>query len=170
MIGAITTALFATPAPATFNVEYLVIAGGGGGGGGTAGGGGGGGYRTATGFSLNPSTAYTVTVGAGGAKGLLGTSNGSQGVNSVFSTITSDGGGGGSTNATIGGNGGSGGGGGAGANGVNNANGGAGVVILKYPDTYTISIGVGLTGTTGSPSGGFKVSTITAGTGTVSFA
>jgi hypothetical protein len=48
--------------------------------------------------------------------------------------------------------------------------GGSGVVILKYPDAYTITIGAGLTGTTASPSGGFKVSTITAGTGNVSWA
>jgi hypothetical protein len=43
-------------------------------------------------------------------------------------------------------------------------------VILKYPDTRTITIGAGLTGSTGSPSGGYKVTTITAGTGVVSFA
>jgi hypothetical protein len=41
---------------------------------------------------------------------------------------------------------------------------------LKYPDTYTITVGAGLTNTTGAPSGGFKVTTITAGTGNVSFA
>jgi hypothetical protein len=43
-------------------------------------------------------------------------------------------------------------------------------VILKYSADFTITIGAGLTGTTGSPSGGFKVSTITAGTGNVSWA
>ena len=48
-------------------------------------------------------------------------------------------------------------------------NGGSGTVILKYPDTRTITIGAGLTGTTGTPSGGFIVSTITAGTGNVSW-
>jgi hypothetical protein len=37
---------------------------------------------------------------------------------------------------------------------------------LKYPDVYTITIGAGLTGSTAS-SGGFKVTTITAGTGNV---
>jgi hypothetical protein len=42
-------------------------------------------------------------------------------------------------------------------------------VILKYPDTLTISIGAGLTGSTAAPSGGFKVSTFTAGTGNVSW-
>jgi hypothetical protein len=49
------------------------------------------------------------------------------------------------------------------------ANGGSGVVILKYPDGYTITLS-GLTGTTSAPVGGFKITTITAGTGTVSFA
>jgi hypothetical protein len=48
--------------------------------------------------------------------------------------------------------------------------GGSGVVILKYPDSATITIGAGLTGTTASPSGGFTVTTITAGTGNVSWA
>jgi hypothetical protein len=48
--------------------------------------------------------------------------------------------------------------------------GGSGIVILKYPDTFTITIGVGLTGSTAGPSGGFKVTTITAGTGNVSWA
>jgi hypothetical protein len=43
-------------------------------------------------------------------------------------------------------------------------------VILKYPDTRTITIGAGLTGSTAAPSGGFKVTTVTAGTGNVSWA
>jgi hypothetical protein len=47
--------------------------------------------------------------------------------------------------------------------------GGSGVVILKYADTRTITIGAGLTGSTAT-SGSFKVTTITAGTGSVSFA
>jgi hypothetical protein len=41
---------------------------------------------------------------------------------------------------------------------------------LKYPDTATITIGAGLTGTTAPPAGGFKVTTLTAGTGNVSWA
>jgi hypothetical protein len=40
---------------------------------------------------------------------------------------------------------------------------------LKYVDTKTITIGSGLTGSTSSPSGGYKVTTITAGTGNVSW-
>jgi hypothetical protein len=47
--------------------------------------------------------------------------------------------------------------------------GGSGVVILRYPDTRTITIGAGLTGTTSAASGGYKRTTITAGTGNVSF-
>jgi hypothetical protein len=50
------------------------------------------------------------------------------------------------------------------------AAGGSGIVYLKYPDSYTITIGAGLTGSTAGASGGFKVSTLTAGTGNVSFA
>ena len=94
-----------------FNVEYVVIAGGGSGGNqqsaSTSGGGGGGagGYRSsvagessgggasaesALGLFLN--TAYTVTIGAGGA-GPSSHSIGSAGTDSVFSSITSDGGG-----------------------------------------------------------------------------
>jgi hypothetical protein len=47
--------------------------------------------------------------------------------------------------------------------------GGSGVVIIKYPDTYTISNpGGGLTYSTAT-SGGFSVTTFTAGTGNVSW-
>lgn len=99
---------------AQYSVEYLVVAGGGGGGGTDAaisgGGGGAGGFRTGSGFTVAPSSSYTVTVGAGGAggNGTVGTS----GANSVFSTITSNGGGGGGSaiNARSGVSGGSGGG------------------------------------------------------------
>jgi hypothetical protein len=41
-------------------------------------------------------------------------------------------------------------------------------VIIKYPDTRTISVGAGLTSST-STSGGFSVTTFTAGTDTISF-
>jgi hypothetical protein len=46
--------------------------------------------------------------------------------------------------------------------------GGSGVVILRYPDTYTITIGAGLTGTTAT-SAPKKITTITLGTGNVSW-
>jgi hypothetical protein len=45
-----------------------------------------------------------------------------------------------------------------------------GIVFLKYPEGLTITIGAGLAGSTASPSGGFKVTTFTSGTGTVTFA
>lgn len=44
-----------------------------------------------------------------------------------------------------------------------------GLWILRYPDAFTITIGAGLTGTT-STVGSNKVTTITAGTGNVSWA
>ena len=47
--------------------------------------------------------------------------------------------------------------------------GGSGLCVLKYPDSRTISIGAGLTGSTASASGGTIVTTITAGTGKVSW-
>jgi hypothetical protein len=50
------------------------------------------------------------------------------------------------------------------------AAGGSGVVILRYPDSKTITIGAGLTGTESAASGGYKRATITAGTGNVSWA
>lgn len=118
--------------------DYLVVAGGGGGGGSYGGGGGAGGLRstvTATGgggslesaLSLTASTAYTVTIGAGGIgatgdNATTGVGQGSDGSNSVFSTITATGGGGGgqeqisSGNGRTGGSGGGGGGQGGGSN------------------------------------------------------
>ena len=113
-------------------VCYLVIAGGGGKSGLYAGGGGAGGYRNSypgycSGANTSPETpnniaaagivtssAYTVTVGAGGSGG--------QGSNSVWSTITSIGGGLGPGEVQFGCPGGSGGGG----NGAGSRTGGAG--------------------------------------------
>jgi hypothetical protein len=61
-----------------------------------------------------------------------------------------------------------GGGGGGAAGGRLGSSGGSGIVIVRYPSTYTITIGAGLTGTTATV-GGNKVTTFTAGTGQVSF-
>jgi hypothetical protein len=47
--------------------------------------------------------------------------------------------------------------------------GGSGVVIFRYPSALTITIGAGLTGSTATV-GANKVTTITAGTGNVSWA
>ena len=51
----------------------------------------------------------------------------------------------------------------------NSGAGGSGVVILRYVDIFTITIGAGLTGTTATD-GASKVTTITAGSGNVSWA
>jgi hypothetical protein len=76
------------------------------------------------------------------------------------------------TSASVAGGTNTGGGGGGGSNEpiyINGASGGSGIVIIKYPDTKTISNpGGGLTYST-TTSGGFKVTTFTAGTGTVQF-
>ena len=133
----------------------------------------------------------TGTTGNGGAGGL---SNGNTGAAGPIATLDSVqyGGGGGAPGAggPTGGAGGGGaggvspngvgqpgtnglGGGGGGGDVYGNragGNGGSGLVKLRYPDARTITIGAGLTGTTGSPSGGFKTTTITAGTGNVSWA
>jgi hypothetical protein len=62
---------------------------------------------------------------------------------------------------------------GGGAGGVGSGrtggSGGSGVVILRYPADFTITIGAGLTGST-STVGANKVTTITEGTGNVSWA
>ena len=100
----------------SYPVDFLVIAGGGAGAAsGNGGGGGAGGFRTST-QSINVGTAYTVTVGDGGAS-VTGNTIGNNGTNSSISgsgltTITSAGGGGGGRSASSGNSGGSGGGGG----------------------------------------------------------
>jgi hypothetical protein len=60
-------------------------------------------------------------------------------------------------------------GGGGGGGGTTSGSGGSGVVILSYPSAQTITLGAGLTGTTATV-GANKVTTLTAGTGNVSFA
>ena len=63
-----------------------------------------------------------------------------------------------------------GGGGGGGGYGAVGGAGGSGVVILKYPDTYTIAnSGGGLTFTTSTSVTDYKVTTFTAGTGSISW-
>ena len=121
----------------------LVVAGGASGG--SLGGGGAGGFRTATGLTIDSSSNYLVTVGAGAAASTVQLGN--YGNNSVFSSITATGGGrgegdsgtpqagvggsGGGGGANMSGSGGGGGGGGAGAvgsngGGANGYSGGAG--------------------------------------------
>jgi hypothetical protein len=55
-------------------------------------------------------------------------------------------------------------------NGANSGGaGGSGVVIIEYPDSYSLTIGGGLTSSTAT-AGGYSVTTFTAGTDTISFA
>ena len=109
-----------------------------------AGGGGGAGYSTRT---------------LGGAGGLGGGGNGAN-----YPSIGS------SNTAGVANTGGGGAGGGELTSTLDGTNGGSGVVILKYPDSATISNpGGGLTFTTSTAVSGFKITTFTAGTGNVQF-
>ena len=96
-----------------YTIEYLIVAGGGGGGRRHGGGGGAGGYQ-ANSAIVSSTTAYSVTVGAGGAGGATTGARGVNGSNSVFNSTTSIGGGAGagsdvSATANSGGSGGGGG-------------------------------------------------------------
>jgi len=135
--------------------------------------------------------------GAGGAGAnshyltpLLGNGGVGLAVSITGSSVTYAGGGGGGRYASeaggpgaggsgIGGNGGNGGaggngtantgsGGGGAANSQNGGSGGSGIVIVRYPNTYTISVGSGLTSST-TTDGSDKITTFTAGSDTVSF-
>jgi hypothetical protein len=166
--------------PASYTVDFLVVAGGGSGGSGavntSAGGGGAGGYRNSysteqsggggsseASLSFVPGTVYTVTIGAGGT-GTTGSTQGNNGSNSSISgtgitTITSIGGGGaGGDNAQAGNSGGSGGGGGrAGTGGAGTANqgfgGGGGAQAPNYPSGGGGGSGAVGTSSVGSVSG-----------------
>jgi hypothetical protein len=108
-------------------------------------------------------SSITYAGGGGGAGSNAGSAGAAGG---------SGGGGAGGTGGTTAGAGtaNTGGGGGGGANATNGrgGNGGSGIVILRYPSSRTISVGAGLTAST-STIGDNKVTTFTAGTGTISF-
>ena len=138
--------------------------------------------------------ANNVSGGGGGASQAGGNPDGGDGLSSSITgtAITRAGGGGGTNftgngpgNAGAGGDGGGGTGGrtsnirdavantgGGGGGGIPTGNsggtGGSGIVILRYPSSYTITVGAGLTSTT-STAGTDKVTIFTAGTGNVSF-
>lgn len=110
---------FLSPPIGQYSVDYLIVAGGGGGAAGYGGGGGGGGGVLAATTTVSPGTAYSITVGAGGA-GYPGyntggwiQNHGANGAPSVGLSATATGGGGGGGGGTVAGySGGSGGGGG----------------------------------------------------------
>jgi len=149
------------------NPAANIGAGGGGGGAGVAGTIGGEAAGGAGGNGLASTiTGSSVTRAGGGAGGAGNTATAATGG-------TGGGGNGGGTSAaptagTV--NTGSGGGGGGQPSGAGTGGAvGSGLVILRYSDTYTITIGAGLTGSTATD-GSDKVTTITAGSGNVSWA
>ena len=163
---------------------------------GVAGGSGGGSHNSASAGAAvtNPVQGFAGAVqggccgGGGGGAGGPGNANTNGGVglnSSITGTQTSYAGGGGgypSGGASFGG--GASGGNGTGSNatpntgagggsGINGGRGGSGVVILRYPDIYTITLqtGVGFISSTATLSAtSEKVTTITAGSGTITFA
>jgi len=143
------------------------------------------------GLVVSPAAPYHAAGGGGaGQQGgdAVGASSAGAGGNGIASSITGSSvyraGGGGSGNinnsgysagglgggGTANGNGGTNlGGGGAGGAGRAGGAGGSGVVILRYTSALTITLGAGLTGST-TTVGANKVTTITAGSGNVSWA
>lgn len=113
-VPADTVSVFATSGvftPAfTGTVEVLVVGGGGAGGGGIGGGGGGGGVVYMPAVSVTSGTAYTITVGAGGAAVLYSGTGGSGGDSTAFGATAKGGGGSGVHDSGAGVAGGSGGG------------------------------------------------------------
>lgn len=169
-------------ATATFDVDFLVVAGGGGsgrtdyyGGGGGAGGfrtsisadGNGGGQAADSAITVTEgsSNTYTVTVGSGGTAP-SGSGTGTNGLDSIFATITSKGGGGGANYNTNGLDGGSGGGGGGHATATSGGSALTSPVIHGYAGASTTA-GSDLGGGGGGGAGGAGqwTSSITGGTG-----
>ena len=154
------------------NSTFSTVTSNAGGGGGSAGAGGGGGCGGAGSFGSPTASGGSGTAGqgfaggsgagAGGGSGSAGGSN--SGGAGVTSSIT-----GSATTYAPGsyGSGGAGGSGGACSGGSNP--GSAGVVVLRYPSSFTITLGAGLSGST-STVGTSKVTTVTAGSGNVSWA
>ena len=119
-----------------------------------------------------------------GARGITGMGyNGGNSTGTTNSGYAAGGGGGGAATDGTGGQGGGGTNGGAGtantggggggnytgsSSAVSGGSGGSGVIILLYPDTYTIS-NTGMTLTETDRGDGYKYAKITAGTGTISF-
>jgi hypothetical protein len=148
--------------------------GGGGGGAGAVGGNGSvGAGGTGGNGAISSITGTPITLAGGGGGGVFGTSG----------AVYAGGAGGGGASASgsgtsaIAGASNTGGGGGGGSQNSSTvatypgAAGGSGVVILKYPDTYDLTIDAGLTSTTDSSTvAGYKITTFTAGTGNIHIA
>tara|TARA_R100001509_G_scaffold26112_1_gene13655 strand:- start:186 stop:1133 length:948 start_codon:yes stop_codon:yes gene_type:complete len=136
----------ATPTQGTTGSAGNGSQGGGGGGAGTAG------SVGSEGAGLNSSiTGSSVLRAKGGDSGTGGTNSGNS-----ASANTGMGGNGSSYNS-------------AGYGSRKGGNGGSGIVIIRYPNTYTITVGGGLTSST-TTDGSDKITSFTAGTDTISFA
>jgi hypothetical protein len=131
-----------------------------------------GGYAGTAGQGYNGAAAFVsghgdwYGGGGGGARGAGG--NSSPGAGATTDLIT------GSSVTYSAGGAGSGAGGGAGATntgtgGKNGNSGGSGIVMIKIPEDYTASFSAGIVSSGGGASGGFRVYTVTSGTGTVTF-
>ena len=121
-----------SPIARASSVRYLVVAGGGAGGGGNGGGGGGGGGVLTGNIIVSSNTAYTITIGAGGA------STATPGNNTEFGNLIAIGGGRGTAEpnpSTIDKSGGSGGGGGTSTGGVPHP-GGQGYLYASPEETF----------------------------------
>jgi len=129
--------------------------------------------------SINGTAYYWGGGGGGGGQNYDGGNGGIGGGGGGASENGAAGGAGGAglnsgssgNGAGVGGSGGAntgGGGGGMGISVTQSGSGGSGVVIIRYPNTKTITVGAGLTATTATV-GTDKVTTFTAGTGTISF-
>jgi hypothetical protein len=140
----------------------LEASGGGGGGAGESG------NTDAAGFggdgvaSSITGTSVTRAGGGGGAERFSGSKAGGDGGGGAGGVANSTNGSPGTTNT------GGGGGGGWQSGSRNGGNGGSGLVIIRYPNTYAITGGTGLTFTT-TTVGSDKVTTFTAGTGNIQF-
>ena len=102
--------------------------------------------------SINGTATFRAGGGAGGGESQTATGgNGGGGNENTNGTTNTGGGGGGADNTgSVG-------------------NGGSGIVILRYPNSKTITIGSGLTSGGEQTSGNDKYVEITAGTGNVSW-
>jgi len=142
-------------------------AGGGGAGGGGSSGGGTGGVGIINNNFLSTSEASTESVGEVVSSNVYWGGGGAGG--DYDSNVTQSGGNGGGGNTSQSGSANTGGGGGGSGNNSGHSGGGSGVILLKYPDTYTITDNTGLTLGTTYTAGGFSVTPIKSGDGSLTW-